>query len=124
MKTRIVILAVTTALQACSSVSKETYTETRTLRYPKGQEPHLKDMYLRENPAAQEQNTYIASVAPAAPEPIPAVDPYQGDLALFANSDLPSSPQESDDEFYARMAKENSRLNAIAYNKMLRRLAE
>jgi hypothetical protein len=44
-------------LAACAN-SKETYTETRTLRYPKGQTPHLKDFYLQpevEQPQPQPQ---------------------------------------------------------------------
>jgi hypothetical protein len=42
-------------LPACSSVSKETYTEKRTLKYPKGGTPHIKDFYLhkQEEPTPQ-----------------------------------------------------------------------
>ena len=75
MKKSILILAIA-GLQACSSVSKETYTETRTLTYPKGGQPHLKEMYLQDG--NQEQHTYIG----AAPTPTP--EPYVSDHDLIA----------------------------------------
>jgi hypothetical protein len=34
------------SLCACSSMTKETYTETRHFHYPKGTTPHLKEMYM------------------------------------------------------------------------------
>ena len=38
------------SLCACSSVSKETYTERREFTYPKGTTPHLKHMYMHQDP--------------------------------------------------------------------------
>ena len=35
------ILLIALAIPACSSISKETYTESRTLTYPKGGHPHM-----------------------------------------------------------------------------------
>lgn len=81
MKKLILLLAIA-GLQACSSISKETYTEMRTLTYPKGGKPHLKEMYLRDG-KHQEQNTYIGTNAP---EPItqPVTEPYVSDHDLIA----------------------------------------
>jgi hypothetical protein len=44
MKITLIILAM--SLCACSSMHKETYTETRNFHYPKGTTPHLKEMYM------------------------------------------------------------------------------
>lgn len=78
---KITILLLIAGLQACSSTNKETYTETRTLTYPKGGEPHIKEMYLRDG-KHQEQNTYIGTNAP---EPVqPAPEPYVSDHDLIA----------------------------------------
>ena len=74
---KLLLLAIA-GLQACSTISKETYTETRTLTYPKGGEPHLKEMYLKDN-KHQEQNTYIGTN-----EPQPAPEPYVNDIDLIA----------------------------------------
>ena len=121
----VVLLAV--GLQACSTVSKETYTETRTLTYPKNKDPHLKEMYLRDNNGAQEQNTYIGTTEPVVSQPPsyqpPVVNNYQGDMDFLTNPDLPVQHPESEDEMYARLAKENRMLNALSYNQMLRRNA-
>ncbi len=45
---KLITLLLIAGLQACSSISKETYTEMRTLTYPKGGQPHLKEMYLKD----------------------------------------------------------------------------
>ena len=85
MKKPILLLAIA-GLQACSTVSKETYTETRTLTYPKGGEPHLKEMYLKDN-KHQEQNTYIGTNEPQPvhqPIPQPVPEPYVSDHDLIA----------------------------------------
>ena len=81
MKKPILLLAIA-GLQACSTISKETYTETRTLTYPKGGEPHLKEMYLRDG-KHQEQNTYIGTNEPQ-PVTQPAPEPYINDVDLIA----------------------------------------
>lgn len=77
---KITILLLIAGLQACSTVSKETYTEMRTLTYPKGGQPHLKEMYLRDG-KHQEQNTYIGT---STPEPDPQPEPYVNDHDLLA----------------------------------------
>ncbi len=81
MKKLILLLAIA-GLQACSTISKETYTETRTLTYPKGGEPHLKEMYLKDG-KHQEQNTYIGTNDPQ-PVHQPAPEPYVNDVDLIA----------------------------------------
>jgi hypothetical protein len=81
MKKLIILLAIA-GLQACSTISKETYTETRTLTYPKGGEPHLKEMYLKDG-KHQEQNTYIGTNDPQ-PVHQPAPEPYVNDVDLIA----------------------------------------
>lgn len=81
MKKLILLLAIA-GLQACSTISKETYTETRTLTYPKGGEPHLKEMYLKDG-KHQEQNTYIGTNDPQ-PVVQPTPEPYINDVDLIA----------------------------------------
>jgi hypothetical protein len=81
MKKLILLLAIVW-LQACSTVSKETYTEMRTLTYPKGGQPHLKEMYLKDG-KHQEQNTYIRTNDPQ-PVTQPAPEPYVNDVDLIA----------------------------------------
>lgn len=97
-----VLLTTALAVQACSSVSKETYTETRTLNYPKGGVPHLKDFYLTkqaETPATTTAN-YIG---------------------LPDNDVLPThqQPQNLDAEL-DRLHTENAFLQAQAYNAYLK----
>jgi hypothetical protein len=85
MKKPILLLAIA-GLQACSTISKETYTETRTLTYPKGGEPHLKEMYLKDG-KHQEQNTYIGTNEPQpVHQPVvqPTPEPYVNDVDLIA----------------------------------------
>lgn len=81
MKKLILLLAIAW-LQACSTISKETYTEMRTLTYPKGGQPHLKEMYLKDG-KHQEQNTYIGTNDPQ-PVTQPAPEPYVNDVDLIA----------------------------------------
>jgi len=50
MKLQIAVITTALAVQACST-SKETYTETRTLTYPKKSVPHIKDFYLQNQQA-------------------------------------------------------------------------
>ena len=85
LKKPILLLAIA-GLQACSTISKETYTEMRTLTYPKGGQPHLKEMYLKDN-KHQEQNTYIGTNEPQpVHQPIPqsVPEPYVSDHDLIA----------------------------------------
>jgi len=83
---KLITLLLIAGLQACSTVSKETYTETRTLTYPKGGEPHLKEMYLKDG-KHQEQNTYIGTNDPQpVHQPVvqPTPEPYVNDVDLIA----------------------------------------
>ena len=108
---KITILLLAAGLQACSTTSKETYTETRTLTYPKGGNPHLKEMYLRDG-KHQEQNTYIGTndqtqVADDLIAPIPEVNNYQ------------ASYQQKDKSLY-ELVEENLLLEAKQRNQWLR----
>ena len=85
---KLILLLLIAGLQACSSISKETYTETRTLTYPKGGDPHLKEMYLKDN-KHQEQNTYIGTNEPQpvhqpVVQPVHQPEPYVNDVDLIA----------------------------------------
>ena len=83
---KLILLLLIAGLQACSTVSKETYTEMRTLTYPKGGQPHLKEMYLKDG-KHQEQNTYIGTNDPQPvhqPIPQPTPEPYVNDVDLIA----------------------------------------
>ena len=119
MKNLVVLLAV--GLQACSSVSKETYTETRTFKYPKGITPHIKDMYLRDNDAPQEQNTYIGTHDPAVHpiqpiQPIaPVINNTQSDIDFILDPLLGE-----DNRTFEQIDSENVRLRALALNRQLR----
>jgi hypothetical protein len=95
-----ILLASCLALCACGT-AKETYTEKRTLTYPKGTTPNLKEMYLKEGKAPSaasvvENNTYTGV-------PDSAVAYNDSDL-------LPSDSLED----------ENERLRLLAVNKILR----
>ena len=95
-----ILLALSLALCACGTV-KETYTEKRTLTYPKGTTPNLKEMYLREDKTPDvapivEQNTYTGVAEPA---------------VAYNDADLLTSNS---------LADENERLRLLAINKILR----
>lgn len=113
------ILLISLAMPACSSVSKETYTESRTLTYPKGGYPHIKDMYLRNdnsgNVATQGANLINNNnvmVAPATP-----VNPAStGDDWKYVNPDLPVKHEQT----YEDIQNENKLLLAKYYNDWLR----
>jgi len=101
MKT--ILLASCLALCACGT-AKETYTEKRTLTYPKGTTPNLKEMYLREDKTPDaapvvEQNTYTGV---AIPDPV---------TPIYSDHDL--LPSDSLDD-------ENERLRLLAINKILK----
>lgn len=94
------------ALCACSSVSKETYTETRTLRYPKGITPHLKDFYLQ---PGEEQ-----------PQPTNSTPDYAG---ILPDSEvIPTNNAEQITAEIERLKHENELLEARAYNQALQNL--
>jgi hypothetical protein len=122
MKKLITLLAIA-GLQACSTISKETYTETRTLTYPKGGEPHLKEMYLKDN-KHQEQNTYIGTNEPQ-PVTQPAPEPYVNDHDLIApvpevnNYQASYTPPERE-KTLDQLLEENRILQAKQHNAWLR----
>ena len=98
MKLQIATIMTALAVQACST-SKETYTETRTLRYPKGQTPHLKDFYLQ----------------PEVDQPQPEQQPqYAG---VYDSDVLPWDNHQSELD---RLNKENALLIARQYNEALK----
>ena len=104
MKTTLILL--TMSLCACSTVSKETYTERREFTYPKGTTPHLKHMYMHQDPEVRQPE-----VIPA--EPI-VQQPDQVDFDYVG--DLPE--QRTLEEVRA----ENDLLCALRANRILRRM--
>ena len=121
MKKLITLLAIA-ALQACSTISKETYTETRTLTYPKGGEPHLKEMYLKDG-KHQEQNTYIGTNDPQ-PVHRPAPEPYVYDVDLIAPvpevNNYQTSYEPVKEKSLDQLITENLMLEAKQRNRWLR----
>ena len=120
---KITILLLIAGLQACSTISKETYTETRTLTYPKGGEPHLKEMYLKDN-KHQEQNTYIGTNTPE-PTPVQQPEPYVNDHDLIApvpevNNYQTSYTPPEEEKSLDQLLEENRILQAKQHNAWLR----
>lgn len=119
---QITILLLAAGLQACSTISKETYTETRTLTYPKGGEPHLKEMYLKDG-KHQEQNTYIGTNEPQ-PVHRPAPEPYVNDVDLIAPvpevNNYQTSYEPVKEKSLDQLITENLMLEAQQRNRWLR----
>ncbi len=124
---KLITLLLIAGLQACSTISKETYTETRTLTYPKGGEPHLKEMYLKDG-KHQEQNTYIGTNDPqpvVQPIPQPTPEPYVNDVDLIApvpevnNFQASYTPPERE-KTLDQLLEENRILQAKQHNAWLR----
>ena len=114
MKAIIGLLSVA-ILSACSSTSKEVYTEKRTLTYPKGGSPHLKEMYLRnEQPEIVHQSPQVVNYT-GVPDIIGDDNYVHGDVPYF-EPDLPRGEPRTLHEIHA----ENDLLIAKAYNKWLR----
>jgi hypothetical protein len=119
---KLTILLLIAGLQACSSISKETYTETRTLTYPKGGEPHLKEMYLKDG-KHQEQNTYIGT---SDPQPVvqPTPEPYVNDHDLIAPvpevNNFQASYEPEREKTLDQLLEENRILQAKQHNAWLR----
>ena len=119
---KLILLLLIAGLQACSSINKETYTETRTLTYPKGGEPHLKEMYLKDN-KHQEQNTYIGTNEHQPAQPAP--EPYVSDHDLIApvpevnNYQASYTPPERE-KTLDQLIHENLMLQAQQRNRWLR----
>jgi hypothetical protein len=101
MKLQIAVITTALAVQACSTVSKETYTETRTLSYPKKSVPHIKDFYL--------QNQQAETPAPVN-APV-----YAG---ILPDNDV--LPQENPEQELERLQHQNALLSAQIYNETLR----
>jgi len=114
---KITILLLIAGLQACSTTSKETYTETRTLTYPKGGNPHLKEMYLRDG-KHQEQNTYIGTT-----EPQPTPEPNINDVDLIAPVPEVNNYQASyqEEKTLREILEENRIIQAKLDNEWLRK---
>ena len=114
-----ILILIIMSLPACSNISKETYTESRTLTYPKGGYPHIKDMYLRNDNSGQVTtqgvnpiNSNNVMVAPATPvEPVSTHDDWR-----YVNPDLPEKQART----YEDIQNENKLLLAQYYNKWLR----
>lgn len=99
MKLQIAVITTALAVQACSTVSKETYTETRTLSYPKKSVPHIKDFYLQQ-----------------AETPAPVNAPvYAG---ILPDNDV--LPQENPEQELERLQHQNALLSAQIYNETLK----
>jgi len=103
MKTTLILLAM--SLCACSSMTKETYTETREFHYPKGATPHLKDMYMHKGPEVRQAEPVIHQEINHNPDPVDF--DYVGDL-----------PQKTLEE----IEHENKVLYALKVNKMMRQM--
>jgi hypothetical protein len=107
MKTPTILLAM--SLCACSSMHKETYTETRNFHYPKGTTPHLKEMYMHK---PQVTETQVRQAEPVIHQefnhnPDPVDFDYVGDM-----------PQQ--EKTLDEINNENNILYAMMLNKMLK----
>ena len=106
MKITLIILAM--SLCACSSMHKETYTETRQFHYPKGTTPHIKDMYMHKpQEVAQPQVSEPVIHQEFNHNPDPVDFDYVGDL-----------PQQ--EKSLEEIERENKILYALKVNKALR----
>lgn len=114
-----ILCLIVTIIPACSSMTSETYTEKRTLKYQKGTYPHIKDMYLHDrndrevsshgvNPV-NNNNVMVAPVAPV--EPVSTADDLD-----YVNPDLPEKQART----YEDIQNENKLLLAQYYNNWLR----
>jgi len=101
MKLQIAVITTALAVQACST-SKETYTETRTLTYPKKSIPHIKDFYLQNQQQAE----------PTTPVNAPV---YAG---ILPDNDV--LPQENPEQELERLQHQNALLSAQIYNETLK----
>jgi hypothetical protein len=104
MKPTLILL--TMSLCACSSMTKETYTETRHFHYPKGATPHLKEMYMHKPPTE-----------PVIQQPIihQEVNTHPEDYSYIA--ELPEEHRT-----LAQVREENDLLSALRANKILKQM--
>jgi hypothetical protein len=107
MNKYIIIAVIVSALPACSSISKETYTEQRTLTYPKGGHPYIKDMYLRNDNQATTQGANPMVVQP----PVNTSEDWK-----YANPDIKPSYRPTAED----VEEENRLILARYYNNWLK----
>ena len=99
----------------------------RTLTYPKGGQPHLKEMYLKDG-KHQEQNTYIGTNDPQpVHQPVvqPTPEPYVNDVDLIApvpevNNYQASYTPPEEEKTLDQLLEENRILQAKQHNAWLR----
>jgi hypothetical protein len=106
MKITLIILAM--SLCACSSMHKETYTETRQFHYPKGTTPHIKDMYMHKPQEVTQ---------PQVSEPVIHQQFNHDPVDFDYVGDMPQ-PQKTLEE----IEHENKVLYALKVNKMMRQM--
>jgi hypothetical protein len=104
MKITLIILAM--SLCACSSMHKETYTETRQFHYPKGTTPHLKDMYMHKPHEVTQ---------PQVSEPVIHQEFNHDPVDFDYVGDMPEKTLEE-------IEHENKVLYALKVNKMMRQM--
>ena len=94
------------SLCACSSMHRETYTETRNFHYPKGTTPHLKEMYMHKPPTE-----------PVIQQPVihQEVNTHPEDYSYIA--ELPEEHRT-----LAQVREENDLLSALRANKILKQM--
>ena len=107
MKPTLILL--TMSLCACSSMHKETYTETRNFHYPKGTTPHLKEMYMHKQPVNEPQVRQAEPVIHQEFNHDPVDFDYVGDM-----------PQQ--EKTLEEIEHENKVLYALKVNKMMRQM--
>jgi hypothetical protein len=105
MKITLIILAM--SLCACSSMHKETYTETRQFHYPKGTTPHIKEMYMHKPLVNEPQVRQAEPVIHQEFNHDPVDFDYVGDM-----------PQQ--EKTLEEINNENNILYAMMLNKMLK----
>jgi hypothetical protein len=105
MKTTLILL--TMSLCACSSMTKETYTETRHFHYPKGTTPHIKEMYMHKQPEVMQAEPVIHQQFN---QPDPVDFTYIGELPEERTRTL------------AEVREENDLLSALRANKILKQM--
>ncbi len=104
MKKTLILL--TMSLCACTSMTRETYTETRHFHYPKGATPHLKEMYMHKPPTE-----------PVIQQPVihQEVNTHPEDFNYIA--ELPEEHRT-----LAQVREENDLLSALRANKILKQM--
>lgn len=104
MKITLILLAM--SLCACSSMHKETYTETRQFHYPKGTTPHIKEMYMHKPQEVTQ---------PQVSEPVINQEFNHDPVDFDFVGDMPEKTLEE-------IEHENKVLYALKVNKMMRQM--